>query len=121
MKTLFLGAILALLAPCTLATQNPVIWSGGITIDEREAAPTEGVRLSFFLTTGHYLSAITVSVLDEAGSELVDTVTTGPWLILDLAPGRYTVNAQRQNGQVQSAMVEVTSGNQEFGIAFPAE
>jgi len=86
-RTLILLLSLSVLP--ALAAQSPIIWTGGITLEEREAAPAGGTRLEFFVTGGHYLSSIQVVVTDDSGREIVNTTTTGPWLILDLAPGTY--------------------------------
>jgi hypothetical protein len=103
-----------------LMAQNPVIWTGGISEEERAEAPTTGTRLVFFVSAGNYLSDITVRITDSDDREVVDTTTTGPWLILNLPAGRYNVQATRSNGDVQGVQIEVVAGtNAEFGIMFP--
>ncbi|MEQ8955289.1 MAG: hypothetical protein RL120_14255 [Gammaproteobacteria bacterium] len=100
---------------------SPIIFNGGITMEERAGAPTEGIRLVFFVAAGNFLSDIDVSVSNEAGRELVNVTTEGPWLILDLDPGNYRVVATRGNGQVQSLIIRVDESSQEFGFSFPDE
>lgn len=102
-----------------MAAQSPVIWTGGITLEEREAAPAGGTRLEFFVTGGNYLSAIQVVVTDSGGREIVNTTTAGPWLILDLAPGTYRVQATRRNGDVQGGNIEVGGDGGNFAFMFP--
>ena len=104
-KYLLLSA--AILALPLQAASSRIIFNGGITTDEREAAPATGTKLEFVVTTGSFLSAINVMVADSAGNEVVSTVTAGPWLILDLAPGTYRVTATRRNGEVQGADIQV--------------
>jgi|TARA_Y100000294_G_scaffold132456_1_gene124960 hypothetical protein len=76
--------------------------------------------LVFFVTEGNFLSDIAVTVSDSEGMTLVETTTTGPWLILNLSAGTYTVRAARRNGDVQSMEIQVSDAvNNEFGFMFP--
>ncbi len=119
-KFIFLSMLLALSATA-FGAANPVIFNGGVTVEERESAPDRGTRLVFFVTAGNFLSNIDVIVSSDSGSELVNTTTEGPWLILDLDPGRYQVTAERSNGEVQSLVIEVGESSQEFGFSFSEE
>lgn len=119
MMKYLLGTLLLLATSAVSAAGNSVVWNGGITIDERESAPTDGTRLEFFVAAGNYLADIAVSITDESGREIVNTTTDGPWLILSLNPGRYQVIARRRNGDTQSLVIDVAEGNQRFGFAFP--
>ena len=118
-RTLILISALFMLP--VMAAQSPVIWTGGITLDERESAPDTGTRLEFFVTGGKYLSGISVNVRDNNGRELVNTVTEGPWLILDLAPGTYRIQATRSNGDVQGGNIEVSGDGGNFAFMFPGD
>lgn len=112
-------AVAGLLSTPLLA-QNPVIWTGGISEEERAEAPTTGTRLVFFVSAGNYLSNIAVRITDDNSREVVNTTTAGPWLILDLPAGRYSVQATRGNGDVQGVQIEIVAGTDaEFGIMFP--
>lgn len=120
MKTLIV--LLVTLASFVGVAENRelVLWSGGISEEEREAAPAEGTKLVFFVKSGNYLADIKVSVKDQSGREIVNTVSTGPWLVLDLPDGNYSVVAQRSNGDIQSIRISVDSGGaSEFGFVFP--
>jgi len=121
MNTLTRTLILLLSLPVlpALAAQSPIIWTGGITLEEREAAPAGGTRLEFFVTGGHYLSSIQVVVTDDSGREIVNMTTTGPWLILDLAPGTYQVQAVRRNGDTQGGMISVSGDGGNYAFMFP--
>lgn len=123
MTKYFLGIFCQLLAMTSaVATdQDYLIWSGGVSEKEREMAPTSGTRLVFFVSSGSYLSEIAVTIVDSAGDRLVETITTGPWLILNLPTGTYRVEATRRNGDVQSVEIEIDeNANSEFGLMFPA-
>lgn len=114
---------LLLLSCCLLCppafAQDPVIWNGGITLEERATAPTEGTKLVFFVKGGNFLSDVRVEIRDASRKVVVDTVTKGPWLILDLPQGRYSVRATTKGGEAQGGYIDVTGGRQEFGYMFP--
>jgi hypothetical protein len=104
-----------------VAPEDPVVFNGGISLEERASAPEEGTKLEFFLAGGPYLSDVHVVVADAQGNELVDTVTDGPWLILDLPDGQYNVQASLNEEQVQSGMITVDSRSEKFGYMFSEE
>ena len=99
--------------------EKHVLFSGGISLEERAAAPAEGTKLEFFAGGGAYLSDVHVVVEDSSGTELVNTVTAGPWLILDLPEGTYNVQASLSSDEVQSGMIEVGGTTQQYGYMFP--
>ncbi len=104
-----------------VAPEDPVVFNGGISLEERAAAPEEGTKLEFFVADGAYLSDVHVVVADDSGQELVNTVTDGPWLILDLPDGEYNVQASLGDDLVQSGQITVDSRAEKFGYMFPAE
>lgn len=114
-----LAGILLLIAPSALP-QDLVLWNGGFGADERAQAPRQGTRLEFFAERGEFVAGVQVQIKDASGKVLVATDDAGPWLILDLPPGRYQVEA-RKAGSVQSAMIEVGSGRRTFGFRFTLE
>lgn len=113
--------VLVLYGFSSIAADNTyVLWSGGISKEERSAAPNRGTKLVFFVQGGDYLAGVDVSVRTRSGQELVNVADTGPWLILNLANGEYVVVATRGNGDVQSTIINVGSeGPSEFGFMFP--
>lgn len=119
-KHLFMSSLL-LCAGIASGSDGVVIWTGGVSLEERAAAPAEGTKLQFFGREGNYLSDVTVVVKDADGRELVNTMTLGPWLILDLPPGRYSVLATLQNGVAQGGIIDVDGSRQEFGYRFSSE
>jgi hypothetical protein len=119
---------LAILVICIFTTalslaaqENPILWSGGIGLDEREQAPANGTRLVFIDSSGDYLSGIKVTVSEPGGAELVTTTTTGPFLVLGLRQGRYIVRAERAPGNAQGGYLTVDGSAQEYVYMFPAE
>lgn len=118
-SALFVSA-LAVVAVPAYAQNEALVWTGGIGTEERDAAPKEGTKLVFFVETGSFLSAVQVSVKDANGKELVNAVSKGPWMILKLEPGRYSVQATVA-GQTQGGTIDVTGNNQEFSYMFKAQ
>jgi len=105
-----------------VAPDDPVVFNGGISLEERASAPDEGTKLEFFVADdGAYLSDVQVIVEDAEGDEIVNTVTDGPWLILDLPEGEYNVQASLGSGKVQSGKITVDSRSESFGYMFPSE
>jgi len=109
---------LLLMFSATVSAQNYVIWSGGIGTDERAEAPQEGTRLVFAIRSGAFLSRVQVSITNTEGTELVSTITDGPWLVLDLPNGQYTVNASLDNREPVSGSFSVGGTQREFTILF---
>tara|TARA_R110000772_G_scaffold171612_4_gene283498 strand:- start:1645 stop:1986 length:342 start_codon:yes stop_codon:yes gene_type:complete len=101
--------------------QNYILWNGGVGADERELAPSEGTRLVFFVESGSFLAGVEVTVKDMQGNELVNTLSNGPWLILDLPEGKYQVNAQINENNAQGGLINVDNSNQEFAYKFSEE
>ncbi|WP_296809944.1 carboxypeptidase-like regulatory domain-containing protein [Thiocapsa sp.] len=83
--------------------------SGGIGASEREAMEQVkaqyNLRLLFAVAgSGAYLSNIRVQIQDAAGPTLLGTVTVGPWLYANLAPGDYVLTVEHA-GQTQTRNV----------------
>ncbi|QVL46918.1 MAG: carboxypeptidase regulatory-like domain-containing protein [Thiocapsa sp.] len=83
--------------------------SGGIGASEREAMEQVksqyNLRLLFAVAgSGAYLSNIRVQIQDAAGPTLLSTVTIGPWLYANLAPGDYVLIVEHA-GQAQTRNV----------------
>ena len=74
--------------------------SGGIGKDESEAILQAGEKWALMLElaqeTGHkaqYISDVHVLIKDKAGNTVLDTITEGPYLLVNLAPGNYSLDA----------------------------
>jgi hypothetical protein len=88
--------------------------SGGVTQDEREALAAQRGRYALEVITaargsGAYLAGVRVRVTDESGRTVLDTMLDGPWLLVDLAPGRYRIDAVL-GGTTQSRTVAIPAG-----------
>ncbi len=118
MRLAIFATLTSLLFCANAVAQEYILFNGGITSEERESAPKEGSKLSFFVRAGNYLSNVSVVVRDQAGQVLVDTVTNGPWLILDLPNGTYQVTATISSGEAQGVAITVDGSPQEVGFMF---
>ena len=71
--------------------------SGGIGSDEiaaiKSASRDYPLTLQFSASTGAFLASVAVSIRDAAGKVVLDTVAEGPFLLVNLGPGRYRVKA----------------------------
>ena len=81
-----------------IKTQGNVTYlSGGIGSDEtaaiKAAAPSYALTLQFSASTGAFLASVVVKITDAGGNVVLDTTSEGPYLLVNLEPGRYTVDA----------------------------
>ncbi len=71
--------------------------TGGVTIDERQEMMAQRYNFSLLLKvaakSGKYLGDSVVKITDQAGATVFECTTDGPWLLVDLPVGRYTVSA----------------------------
>lgn len=71
--------------------------SGGVGDDSIERldslAKDFNLKLVFALSSGAYLSGVSVAIADTAGKTLLDATSSGPWLLVRLPAGNYRVIA----------------------------
>ncbi|HTN50437.1 MAG TPA: carboxypeptidase-like regulatory domain-containing protein [Burkholderiaceae bacterium] len=95
------------------AQDRPFI-AGGIGLEESE--PLKSMAHGFSLTvviaatTGAYLADTHVRVLDARGQSVLDTQLYGPYLLVQLAPGRYDVEATHR-GMLQQRRLNIDSNS----------
>jgi hypothetical protein len=108
--------------------QNRPYVSGGATIEDVEALEQERNDYRLWLVTaaavsGAWLAGAQTVVRDSRGNVVLDTVLSGPYLMVDLAPGRYTIDVTHE-GQRRTQNVNVgASGTRQVVMYFdsPAE
>jgi len=75
--------------------------TGGIGIGERkildQMAGDYSLKVIFAMHDGHYLSQCQVEIIRTDGKKMLSAQTEGPWLLADLEPGNYRVNAQHDS------------------------
>lgn len=122
-RVLFVGAVLLGL-PGLRAQELPPVQvvngvsylSGGIGLDESTAIKAESAKWPLtllFAARGPrgevYVANVQVRILDVRGAVLLDVVSEGPYLLVRLSPGSYTVEATRA-GKTQRRTVQLPPG-----------
>lgn len=92
-------------------TQGDVTYvSGGVGADEKDAMEMMrrdyNLHLLFVQGRGEYLSGVKVQIVDAGGHILLDVLSDGPMVFVNLKPGRYTVSAE-VDGRVFDKKVNV--------------
>lgn len=88
--------------------------SGGISDEERVELQPQREQFSLWVVTaarksGAYLSEVQLTIRDAQQRIVFDAALQGPWLFIDLQPGRYTLEA-RYNGQMQQRPTTIRPG-----------
>lgn len=95
--------------------------SGGVTLDEAAAvkrmAPSYPLRVVLSGRGGDYYIAQTMTV-SQGGRVLAEIADAGPWLLIDLPPGRYTLRG-RFEGLAMSRDVTVTGAGTTVNWVLP--
>jgi hypothetical protein len=105
-------------------TQGDVTYlSGGIGSDEtaaiKAAAPGYALTLQFSSATGAFLASVVVKITDADGTVVLDTTSEGPYLLVNLGPGRYTVDAMLDDVE-RTADVTIEAGSpQKRSLVWP--
>jgi hypothetical protein len=89
--------------------------SGGIGLEEREQLSARRKSYSLWVTTaaarsGAMVAEARVSIVGGSGKVVFDGAIDGPWLFIDLAPGRYKISATYE-GQTQNATTTIHPGD----------
>ena len=94
----------------------------GIGTDQREAAANvqHTLKLVFAEPDGQFLADVLTRVIDSNGNTLLQLICGGPWLMLDLAPGTYRIEAEYE-GQDRSVSVTVGQSPREQLITFESD
>ena len=96
-------------------SENGVSYISGGVGDQSEQAMREianryNLHLTFASADGSYLADIPVTIQDNSGNTVLDTVSPGPLFYANLTPGAYTVAASA-NGKTQTKQVEVQANS----------
>ena len=79
--------------------------SGGVGDDEqsaiKEMAADYTLEVLMALKNGSYLTDVAVRVADKQGNTLLETVSKGPFLLVNLQPGTYVIEADYQGSKQQ--------------------
>lgn len=79
--------------------------AGGVGTEEVEAlrqeAPAFSLQMISAARTGAYLAGTQVRITAPGNNVILDTTIDGPWLLVDLPGGRYTVRATHSGNTVE--------------------
>jgi hypothetical protein len=82
--------------------------SGGVGLDESKALQREQshwpLSLRFTGPTADYLSGVHVRIVDGKNAELLNTEAMGPYMLVKLPPGKYTVFAKYKDQEQKHAV-----------------
>ena len=104
-------------------TQNGLDYAtGGVTVAELRSLAADRDKYGLWVTTaakgsGAFLSDVRLRITDATKAVVLDTTMTGPWLFVDLAPGRYTIEAT-MDGQEQTRKTQVEPGAHHQAILY---
>lgn len=88
--------------------------SGGVGQDEsqalRSAASQWPLSLRFTARSGEYLADVHVTIDDAHGTSVLDTTSRGPYMLVKVPPGRYSVHVSHAAISKTSAVTVSASG-----------
>jgi hypothetical protein len=101
---------------------------GGATVSDLQALERHKDRFSLWITTaakktGAYLADVQVRITRADGRLMFNAPIPGPWLFIDLPPGRYRVEATHR-GMPQTRTTQIQPGDRHqllFHFDDPAE
>ncbi len=104
------GAIPSL--PLELTTENGVSYiSGGIGDEEKDQLKTQegqfNLRLQIVGLNGEFLSDVRMVLKDAKGATLVSMNDAGPFVYMQVAPGQYSAELIRVNGNSKTSTLKV--------------
>jgi hypothetical protein len=130
--TLFAGALALAAAFPVLAATLPqpktehgiTYLSGGIGRDESAAMKAEAKNYPLSLVfsagkEGEYVADVPVTIKDRAGKVVLDTVSSGPIILLKLPAGKYRVVALRQGKALQRTVVVKAKSERQVSFHWP--
>jgi hypothetical protein len=128
LSTVALAGAVAAVAPAQAVTDPEQNYQGisyactGIGLESR-ADPRWGAypaKLVFAERTGGYLGDIRVAIDDAAGNRVFEAHCLSPWLVVNLPPGSYRIDATARDTYTQSMNLVVRSqGQVERLVTFP--
>jgi hypothetical protein len=118
------GPALAITAGVT--AQGLRFVTGGITDDERDALGANSEPHSLRVVTvsrerGEYLADARVVIADANGRQMLDARLDGPFLQVELDPGRYTVDVEFERKSMKKEVAVSRAAPRELVFAFDAD
>ncbi len=108
-----LGAVLTVLSfPSPAPGQQVRTLSAGVGKGDRTIRRDFSLKLVFARKQGPFVAGVRVTIFDQGGNKILETVSDGPWLFVDLPEGSYRVVARPEKGAGAAGEVKVTAGRQ---------
>ena len=89
--------------------------SGGVGLDESKAllsAEREWpLALRFTQRSGEYVADVRVQITDSHGASVLDTTSRGPYMLVKVRPGRYSVHVSHAGVDKTSAVTVGANGS----------
>ena len=95
--------------------QDRPFMSGGVSQDELADLRSQQPFFSLSVLTaargsGAHLAGVHVRIVDGSGNQVLDTEMDGPYLLVDLLPGKYQLEAVNE-GETQKRALTVRQGS----------
>ena len=108
--------------PQPLHQGDVTLVTGGVGLDESQALRTEAPRwplsMRFTGAGADYLADVHVKITDGAGSAVLQADSRGPYMLVQLHPGKYTVKAT-YDGHDQTRSVTIgRNGHQKLDFSW---
>ena len=115
-----IGAMLMMLGSAVAITDPELDYRGlryactGLAAESRDDPRWQGysTKLVFATASGSYLANINVTIVDDTDLIVLEAHCDAPWLMIDLAPGRYRVEAIARHSISKSFDLTVPGGRQ---------
>lgn len=89
--------------------------SGGVGLDESRALQSAAhewpLSLRFTGRNGEYLADVRVQITDSHGTSVLDTTSRGPYMLVRVHPGRYSVHVSHAGVDKTSAVTVGSNGS----------
>ncbi|MEX3930718.1 carboxypeptidase regulatory-like domain-containing protein [Paraburkholderia phymatum] len=99
--------------------------SGGVGLDESKAllaAQSQWpLSLRFTGPGSDYLADVKVKIVDAHSADVLDVTSRGPYMLVRLRPGRYTVHASYKDRDQSKAVTVPASGTAKAGFYFATQ
>lgn len=101
-----------------LSSQDVKYYNGGVGIGERAAMPQlYPLKIVFATDRGLYLNNAEVAIASTGGEEVFRVrADNGPWLVVDVPAGSYTVKATIEGSTSKASTVTVKAGKKRIVI-----
>lgn len=105
-------------------TQGDVSFvTGGVGLDEstalRRAQSQWPLSMRFTGPGSEYVSDVHVQIVSAAGATVLDTTSKGPYMLVRLRPGRYTVHVSHGNVDRSQTVTVRGNGSARASFSFP--